>query len=75
MSMRVHTAQAARVALSVVDGDQLVDLYGDEFAGIERALIVEDTFNCEALVLVGDLADLADFGLHVVQRVNTTTVG
>lgn len=78
MGMRVHTAVAADVALSILPGDQLVEVYGDEFVGIEGALVIEDTGNCEAWVLVGDLDDLADLATGILKQVNTrndTNVG
>lgn len=53
MSMRVHTARAAEVALSFLDPDELAVIYGDEFTGLGQALVVEDTGNAEALVLLG----------------------
>jgi hypothetical protein len=72
MSMRVHTSRAGVVALSVLSGDELVGVYGDGFAGQGQALVVEDTGNCEALVLLGDddeLVQLAeDIGRVVRSR-------
>lgn len=65
MTMRVHTARAADVALSLLAPDELVAVYGDEFAGHGQALVVEDTGNCEALVLLGSDDDLRQLALDV----------
>lgn len=60
MSVRVHTADAAGVAVSLVTGTDLVRLYGDGYdaSRIAHALVLEDTFNGEAFVLVDTLAGL-----------------
>lgn len=71
MSMRVHTAAAGEVALSVLSGDELVGVYGDEFAGLGQALVVEDTGNCEAWVLLGDDDELLRFAEDVGRVLRT----
>lgn len=65
MTMRVHTTTAAGVALSFLDPDELVAIYGDEFEGLGQALVIEDTGNCEALVLLGSDDELRRLTLDV----------
>lgn len=71
MSMRVHTAQADTVALSILAPDELVNLYGEEFVGLGQALVVEDTGNCEAWVLLGSDNELLRFARDVMATLTT----
>lgn len=67
MGMRVHTGQASVVALSLLEPQELVDVYGDSFAGLGQGLAVEDTANCEALILLGDDDEIAQFALDILK--------
>lgn len=67
MGMRVHTGSAMDVSLSVVDGARLVELYGEQFVGIDHALVIEDTNNLEATVLVGEDDELRTFAGDILR--------
>lgn len=71
MTMRVHTAMATDVALSFLNPDELVGVYGEQFAGHGQALVIEDTGNCEALVLLGSDDDLRRLALDIAAVLTT----
>lgn len=72
MTMRIHTGRAEDVAISVLDTDQLVKLYGAEMADVERSLVIEDTGNCEALALMGSDQDFRDLARAIAGRTVVT---
>lgn len=71
MSVRIHTADASSVAMSILDTDQLIELYGFDDDNLDGGLVIEDGGNCEAMLLQGTDDEIAQFAYDILARLNT----
>lgn len=60
MGMRVHTADAPNLGIAILSPSELVEKFGEEFEDVTGdVLVIEDSGNQEAWVIVGTAAELA----------------
>lgn len=66
--MRIHTAVASQVTMSNLTTPELVNLFGDEFTDVLKALVIADAGNDEAWALIGTDQELRQFAHDLLAR-------
>lgn len=66
--MRTHTAVASQVTMSNLTTPELVNLFGDEFTDVLKALVIADAGNDEAWALIGTDQELRQFARDLLTR-------
>lgn len=71
MSIRIHTTEAKIVTTATCSAEQINDLYRFDEPVDEGGLVIEDTYNLEAMLLLGTNEEIAAFAHEILARLNT----
>jgi hypothetical protein len=71
--MDVHLFNVGELGVEYVDARQLADLYGDQYANVESALVIESAGTLTAFVCCGTRDEIRDLAHDIVRMIRIQT--